>query len=324
MSLTERDVRFALELMLGRKNPNAKRVQKLVQTCDSVAKLRRRLAAAPEFETAAGDGTNAGALRFAAAGAPSIETDVPPADLQRLLDHVEQVWRKFGETEPHWSVLTNNRYRQDELGKYKDEFYGSGEKDVQRFRWALERAGLKLDAFKSCLELGSGAGRVTLALAKVFDTVVGADISSAHLAVAAEEAARRGVSNIAFRRVATVQELDDLPECDAFFSVITLQHSPPPVMKLVLQKVLDRLRPGGVGYFQLPTTLLGYEFTVAGFLDGQAQEKDMEHHCLPQPVLFDVIARSGCRVLECAHDTKSKKGKISNTMTVQKVLADGH
>lgn len=311
-------VRLAYHVLMGREPTNERLIANLTRGCDDVRKLRNRLMSLPEFQQKLGASISIG-VRLQQAPKPAVEVEVAPGILEQLLEHVETVWRRFGETEPHWSVLTNQRYLQGNLSANLDEFYASGEKDVQRFRWATERAGIAFDGLRDCLELGSGVGRVTLWLARAFGRVVGADISASHLAVAERELAARGIRNVDFRRVASVAELDALPQCDAFYSIITLQHSPPPVMRLVLEKALGRLRPGGVGHFQLPTQILEYRFDAEAFLAGQATEKAMEHHCLPQPTVFETIERSGCRVLECVQDTLSRPNKISNTFTVQKV-----
>jgi SAM-dependent methyltransferase len=317
--LNQNDVRLAYELLIGRVPPNPKQVEKLASACSNLNQLRTRLMSLPAYQARNGaDGGTGVGLRLVSAPRPEIEVDVPADQLARLLAHVEGVWRRFGETDAHWSVLTNERYRKGSLEANKAEFFESGEKSAERFQWAAARCGVDLRTLGSCLELGSGVGRVTLALARIFPRVVGADISASHLALAAEEARSRSIGNVEFRRVATVAELDALPEADAFYSVITLQHSPPPVMKLVLEKALGRLRPGGIGHFQIPTQLVGYRFRVAEFFAGEAQKQDMEHHCLPQEVVFDIIERAGCRVLECQHDTLSRINKVSNTFTVRK------
>lgn len=317
--IDESAVRLALELLTGQTVPNPDHVTRLTQSCKNVRQLRARLMAMPAVQKRMGAGAGQGtSVRLLSAPRPEIEVDVAPADLARLLDHVEGVWRRLGETDAHWSVLTNDLYRKEALHQNRSGFYASGEQSVERFRWAAARCGIDLSGMASCLELGAGVGRVTMALAKVFPKVHAADISAPHLALAAEEARARGQTNIEFHRVATIAELDALPEVDAFFTVITLQHSPPPVMKLVLERVLARLRPGGIGHFQLPTMLLGYSFRVEEYFGGLAREQAMEHHCLPQSVVFDIVERAGCRVLECQHDTLSRLNKVSNTFTVQK------
>jgi hypothetical protein len=42
------------------------------------------------------------------------------------------------------------------------------------------------------------------------------------------------------------------------FSVITLQHNPPPIMAWLLSQLLGCLNPGGVAYLQIPSYRSGY------------------------------------------------------------------
>src|SRR5205807_2338866 len=112
-------------------------------------------------------------------------------------------------------------------------------------------------------------------LAERFPKVIAADISSPHLELAAQAVADRGLHNVEFLRVASVPELRQLPQFDAFFSMISLQHNPPPVIKLLLDIILRRLRPGGIAYFQVPTQRADFEFDVDAYL-GDLETRRME------------------------------------------------
>jgi hypothetical protein len=149
--------------------------------------------------------------------------------------------------------------------------------------------------------------------------MVACDISASHLRVAEEEARSRGLANIAFRRVASLAEYASMPEIDAFFSVISLQHSTPPVQRHVLETVLSRLTPDGIGYFQIQTQTLGYSFVAEQYLADLEAHRRMENHCLPQAALFELVERAGCRVLEIREDDHCRPGKLSNTVLVKKV-----
>jgi len=184
---------------------------------------------------------------------------------------------------------------------------------------ALTRAGVDRKPLRTCFELGCGVGRVTTWLADRFEKVIGADISLPHIGLAKDAAKERGKGNIEFLHVAKASVFEKLPPFDAFFSVISLQHSPPPVMKFVLANVLKRLSMGGVGYFQIPTQLLNYEFNAREYLSDLQSHNRMEHNALPQKSLFEVIDASGCRVLEFRDDRHSAPAKLSNTVLVQKV-----
>lgn len=315
--VSQTDVTLAFRLILGREPDNPQLVERMAITCDTLDKLRNRLMGTKEFQRRFGEGGDN--RRLLAGGPPQVDVFVPPEQQERLLAHVEEVWRGFGETQPHWSVLTNQMFKPDRLEENRAYFYATGENSARLFQEAVERAGVDFRKLRSCLELGCGVGRVTVWLAELFDRVAGADISAPHMELAAQAVRERGRENVTFHRVASRAEIARLPEADAFFSVISLQHSPPPVMAVILEACLSRLRPGGVGHFQIPVAIVGYRFRVDEYLAGQAQLKEMEHHCLPQPALFRVIERAGCRVLDMQDDTHSRVGKLSNTVTVQKV-----
>src|SRR5271169_236009 len=44
-----------------------------------------------------------------------------------------------------------------------------------------------------------------------------------------------------------------LTNVDLFFSIIVLQHNPPPVILGILDAAFAGLRPGGLAFFQVPT-----------------------------------------------------------------------
>jgi len=323
--LAKQDVEFAYRLLLGKVPENPKLIANTIRDCRNLTALRKRILKSKKYQKKFGAKAedSDGYMRRLRAGLPKVEVDVSPEQLDRLFAHVEEVWRKFGETEPHWSVLTNADYRQENLEAHRAKFYASGENEVGRLRWALNRIGVPIESLKTCCEVGSGVGRITVWLARTFEQVIATDISAPHLQVARVAAAEHNANNVTFHRVATRAEIDALPEFDCFFSVISLQHSPPPVIKTVLEKNLGKLRVGGVAHFQVPTQLLNYEFTVDGFLAGTASEKDMEHHCLPQRHLFALLERSGCQLVDIVEDKHTKANKLSNTVTAVKIRPNG-
>lgn len=45
------------------------------------------------------------------------QTDVEPTVLRALFDRTSRQWARLGETEPHWSVLTEDAYRSDRINE---------------------------------------------------------------------------------------------------------------------------------------------------------------------------------------------------------------
>src|SRR5262245_669067 len=48
-------------------------------------------------------------------------------ELGLLLERVRSEWEDFGKMEPHWSVLTHDRYKPEAIASSIDEFFASGQ-----------------------------------------------------------------------------------------------------------------------------------------------------------------------------------------------------
>lgn len=252
----------------------------------------------------------------------TIQTDVGSAEMAALLARVEECWQLLGTTAPHWSVLTEPRFEPSRIAETADQFYATGQADVRLLQAAGERCGVTLPIHGSCFELGCGVGRITLWLARTFRHVVAADISASHLALAAEAVRQADLRNVELRLVNRLQSLEHLPPFDCFFSLIVLQHNPPPVMRWLLATILARLAVGGIGFFQLPIGLADYGFDVASYLDRPPTPEQMETHALPYDVVLATIGDSGCELLEAReHDCMGTPGSLSMTFLVRKVAA---
>jgi hypothetical protein len=82
---------------------------------------------------------------------------------------------------------------------------------------------------------------------------------------------------------------------------------------------LDKLNPGGVAYFQLPTYCLNYRFKIDEYLRDASATGNMEMHILPQYRLFDLLDQCDCWVLECREDAWTGiDHMISNSLFVKK------
>jgi len=312
---TKQEVAFAYRLLRGGAKVNEAELGRLTANSANIDQLRRALTGQAGGRLHVGFQESI-QQRFLKAPPPETEVDVAPEVLEALLTHVENVWRGFGESDPFWSVLTKFKPAGAEVDK--DAFYATGRKRVEKFEAALVRNGVDAAALKTCLELGSGVGRLTLWLADRFARVTAADISSSHLTLAEQELTARGKTNVDYLRVASMAELAKAPPFDAFFSIISLQHSPPPVIKHVLGIMLGRLNPGGVGYFQLPTLIPEQKFDARAYLSDLSPHEQMETFAVPQKVLFALFDQLGLRVLEVREDNQCGPHKLSNTFLVQK------
>ncbi|MFO1159894.1 MAG: class I SAM-dependent methyltransferase [Reyranellaceae bacterium] len=240
--------------------------------------------------------------------------------LKICLERVEDCWRRLGETEPHWSVVANPMFRSERIGETIDEFYATGEHDLRRWMEMAERGGVQLPSRATCLELGCGVGRVTLWLSRMFERVIGLDVSPSHLALAEQLLRKEGRHNVELRRVNTLEAFRQLPDIDCFFSMIVLQHNPPPVMRWMLLRILSKLNPGGGGVFQVLTKLPGYSFDPAAYLARPATASEMEMHVLPFDAVVETVKQAGCEVVISAeHDCIGHAGSESIEFLIRKL-----
>lgn len=317
-ALTRDDVIAAYRLYLDREPESEAVIEEHLRKCSSPQALRDNFIYSTEFRE------NNPALHFPVliGDEPpmSIESACAPDDLQKLFDHVQSTWQRLGETEPHWSVVIAERYRQSNIDKNRDEFYATGRPHVAQLFGSLERNGVDVSGFKTCLDYGCGVGRITRHLAARFERVFAYDISLAHLRCAEDYLATQKISNVDLRQLKRVQDVEALPKVDVAYSMIVLQHNPPPVIGYIIEGLIRSLNPGGVAFFQVPTYRLGYSFSVATYLAGDLSKNEMEMHVLPQSRIFEIVHDSGARVLEVIDDgwTGIRFKEVSNTFVVQK------
>jgi SAM-dependent methyltransferase len=248
-----------------------------------------------------------------------IETDTDPDKLASMIRHIEENWTILGSEDPHWSVLTGERFRKEVIGENIEAFYESGLRTLQFFLAAAERANLDISRLRTCFELGCGVGRITVWLAEHFRQVVAADISIPHINLASDAVRERSISNVQFRVLNRIELLRELPPFDAFFSVIVLQHNPPPVIALLLTEILRKLNPGGIAYFQVPTYKFDGQFNAADYLSKIDSAGKMEVHAIPQAKVWEIADACNCRVMDVREDGwVGSTNFISNSILLRK------
>lgn len=297
--VTREQVVLAYRMLLGREPESEAVVQAAVDAQPDVAALGRSFIESPEFQARHGrePEPHAPASAFTLTEPPmdapplEVETETEPELLARMIRHLGDYWAKIGRDAPHWSVLTAKRFRPGQLAAHLDEFHASGEGNAQVVDAILARIGRRPQEFTHCVDYGCGVGRITQHLARRFRDVTGLDISRPHLDQAAATLRAAGQTNVVLRQV-TGQELMPVASCDLWFSVIVLQHDPPPVAMEVLSRAFDSLSPGGVAIFQVPVWLAGYRFRAREYLAAWPG-RNMELHCVPQGAVLALARRKG-------------------------------
>ena len=138
---------------------------------------------------------------------------------------------------------------------------------------------------------------------EIREHVFGYDISAAHLEGAQKQLGARGITNVTLRQVRSVADIANLERVDLVYSLIVLQHNPPPVIRLIIREFLRAANPGGIVLFQVPTYRAGYQFTSASYLEHDATvHAQMEMHVLPQREVFAIVREEGGEMLEVIED----------------------
>ncbi|MHC2070238.1 class I SAM-dependent methyltransferase [Bremerella sp. T1] len=163
----------------------------------------------------------------------------------------DQAWKQWGDVDPYYGVLTDEKYRGKNLGDAeKDEFFASGR---ERVDYILQEASRFLGRDfqpQKILDYGCGVGRLALAFADRAAEVTGIDVSEGMLREAEVNAQRLGTHNIQWLAIdGTTLPTDE--QFDFVHSFIVFQHIRPQQGLSLFQQLVERIRPGGIGAIQL-------------------------------------------------------------------------
>ena len=262
--LTAEDVTLAYQLFLGRTPENQGVVTNLCHTLSTTKELRDAFLKSSEFRSLMEEELNlkSESRQRHPFTAPLIPVEIEVGDdiLDMMFDRIQKEWVGLGERDPYWSVLTQPEYTLQDFEQNRDKFFKSGDGLAYLFLSALRRNGINPNLIDTLLEVGCGVGRVTAHLAKNVNKIIAVDISKPHLDLADDYFKKAGITNVQLQQWKDMRTLYQLPRVDVVYSVITLQHNPPPVSAWILKMLLNALRPGGVAYFQLATYRSGYLF----------------------------------------------------------------
>jgi hypothetical protein len=182
----------------------------------------------------------------------------------------------------------------------------------------MARAGASDKSFDSLLTTGSTHTLAPLLLAKHAQAAYAYELCEPVSELSAARARSLGVTNVVFQEF-NLETLKSLPRCDRFYSISSLEWFPPPLAALWIRNALSALLPGGIGIFQVLTSLKGYSFKLADWL-GNAVTGDTKRHAIPETRVREIISGQGCELvlmesLAVGADTKDAK---STTFVVRK------
>lgn len=236
-----------------------------------------------------------------------------------IFEKTKRAWKKLGEADPYWSVLTHNDYRMSNIDTEKiNKFYASGKSECRSIIQTLKRIGRIDDAAEASeleiTEIGCGVGRITKSLAEYFKQVYAFDISSGNMQIAEKMVIQE---NVDFSLIQSMEEYEKLPKADVVYSVMVLQHNCPPVIEYMLDNMLASLKQDGICMFQVPTYRSYYRFEYNEYMENC--KENMEMHLLPQKKIFEIAMKQHCIPLEVYQDTKTGAYDCSTTFVFRKM-----
>jgi SAM-dependent methyltransferase len=165
------------------------------------------------------------------------------------LDEVRADWTRLGAEDPLWAVYVAPGTRG---GRWDlDEFFATGQREVDGALAEAARLGLR-PGRRRALDFGCGVGRLSAALARRVDEVVGVDIAPTMLA----EARRLDRSGGRCRFVCNDRpDLAVVPDgsVDVVYSSLVLQHLPRTLALAYVTEFARVLAPDGIAVFQVAT-----------------------------------------------------------------------
>lgn len=221
-------------------------------------------------------------------------------------------WEHNARSDAHFSILSDRAHNDRSWELDGDRFMSSGELEIARVIEFLTSVGIEPRFEGRALDFGCGVGRLTQALGRRFDTVVGVDISETMIDRALTERTGAGVSFVVNRRDDLTQ-FDDA-SFDFIYSNLVLQHVSNELQRSYLAEFCRVLTAGGLAVIQLPSLRRGLKGTVVALLPprlvapvrrrlrpSRLLRRDdhvlrMEMNCLPEREVWRIVEATGCVV----------------------------
>lgn len=156
-----------------------------------------------------------------------------------MVPNDEDYWRRAGEAEPYWAVLSQPKYETAAIdAEGKAAFYAEGEQDISFAHSTIVKHFGQFTA-NHALDFGCGVGRLTAPMARLADYVTGVDVAPGMRKLANEHFARMQITN--------ANAVDTIPgdDLDWINSYIVFQHIRPELGVQILRTLLGRLNVGG-------------------------------------------------------------------------------
>ena len=160
----------------------------------------------------------------------------------------DKAWNTFGKKNAYFGVLTHEEYKDDNLTpEHLAAFFETGTTYVSH---VFETIAKHIDADfnpQKVLDFGCGTGRLVIPFAKKSVHATGLDISSGMLEEAKRNAEKFETKNVAFYLSDDALSAVGSESFDLVNSYIVLQHINVERGMVIIEKLIEKLNPKGVG-----------------------------------------------------------------------------
>ncbi len=277
-------------------------VEGLVSGRRTVAQIIQDFAASPEYvqkQKPAQRIPNPKLTRFHKL--PAADVFVPPEVVDQLFEKTSYYWRNIASApnQMYWSVLTDKKWSLELTDEDRGQFVATGKPYADRVLALYTACSGRSVTNLTCIDFGSGVGRLAINFASHVDKVHAVDFSESHLQELQRNAAMLDcASKIETWPIRLPADLDKLPKVDLVYSLIVLQHNTPPVIAAMMLALLNKLQPDGYAFLHVTLAGAGYEgFVVEDYLASTKAGTRMETHILPRANINALAVRAGCEIV---------------------------
>lgn len=236
-------------------------------------------------------------------------------------------WEGLADRDMLWAILTDPNKKNK--GWSLDEFFQSGEKEVDFIIRFLSDNNMMPDNLERALDFGCGVGRISRALSTHFNHTTGIDISE-KMIQSARELNSDLIHKLDFKLNESPQlDIIDNNSLDFILTVIVLQHIPSDYSKVFIKSFLQKLKKGGVLVFQIPTkdirklSLLQWlkskiKIRERLALIGIGQGYHMHMYPVPEDEIQQVVNNSGGEIVSCKFTNQTDPAYNGNIEFVDK------
>jgi len=232
------------------------------------------------------------------------------------LARLQRHWDEFGRRDPYWAILTDPSKKGNKWDL--DEFFRTGELEVDDVLAWVESLGVTTRRGRA-LDFGCGAGRISQALGRHFEHVIGVDIAPSMIALANQHNRHGERCRYVLNEHADLRQFQD-SSVDFIYSRLVLQHLRPTVIKAYVAEFARLLDVGGGAVFNVPASPLDAPVAAGSLkalapmplvrlyrrlhrtLDDRWRFPNMEVNGVPPAELVPLLTRSGATVVSVRPD----------------------